>query len=133
MHDSGERQQFETGAVRDTATDKPRLELISPFALHRLGDWLAEGARKYKDRNWELGIPIARCVASLLRHTEAYLAGDTEEDHMAACMCNSMFILHYEEMIKRGVLPASLNDLPNYNQPTTTQKDADGAQSSNAS
>ena len=110
---SGSEQTFCTGAVRDSGS-KPRMELISPFAMRRLGDWLRLGADRYADRNWEKGIPICRCVASLLRHTFAYLAGDTSEDHMAACMCNAMFILHYEEMIKRGVLPADLDDRPNY-------------------
>jgi hypothetical protein len=114
MHDSGERQEFDTGAVRDTAGDKPRMELISPFAIRRLGTWLGLGAKKYADRNWEKGIPITRCLASLLRHAEAYLAGDSEEDHMAACMCNAMFILHYEEMLKRGVLSRELDDRPRY-------------------
>jgi hypothetical protein len=120
MHDSGERQEFSTGAVRDCAAGKPRLELISPFALRRLGDWLAAGARKYQDRNWESGIPITRCLASLLRHAEAYLAGEDDEDHMAAVMCNAMFIMHYEDMIARGVLPADLDDRPCY-QPNDNQ------------
>jgi hypothetical protein len=114
MHDSGKRQHFGTGAVRDTADDKPRMELISPFAMRRLGEWLRLGAIKYSDRNWEAGMTITRCLASLLRHAEDYLAGDNTEDNMAACMCNAMFILHYEEMIRRGVLPKELDDRPDY-------------------
>ncbi len=114
MHDSGERQQFLTGAMRDTAADKPRMVLISPFAMRRLAHWLTIGAKKYEDRNWEKGIPITRCLDSLLRHVEAYLAGEDNEDHLAAAMCNVMFILHYEEMIRRGVLPAELDDRPRY-------------------
>ena len=27
---------------------------------------------------------------------------------------NAMALIHYEEMIERGVLPAELNDMPNY-------------------
>jgi hypothetical protein len=114
MSDSGSRQAFTTGAVRDAAPDKPRMELISPFAMLRLGNWLRIGAQKYADRNWEKGIPITRCIASLLRHVEAYLAGDQSEDHPAAAMCNAMFIIHYEEMIRQGVLPENLDDRPNY-------------------
>ena len=117
MHDSGERQQFATGAVRDTAGDKPRIDLISPFALRRLGTWLELGARKYKTRNWEAGMPISRCVASLCRHIESYKAGDKDEDHLAAVMCNASFIMHYEEMIARGVLPGDLDDMPEYKAP----------------
>jgi hypothetical protein len=44
---------------------------------------------------------------------------------MAAVMCNAMFIMHYEEMIKAGVLPASLDDMPSY-VPMVTPK-LDGA------
>jgi hypothetical protein len=35
MKDSGERQQFEGGAQRDTATGKPKMGLLSPYA-HKL-------------------------------------------------------------------------------------------------
>ena len=114
MHDSGNRENFSTGAVRDTADDKPRPDLISPFALLRLGEWLRLGAEKYDERNWERGIPIQRCIASLYRHLLAYQAGENDEDHMAAIMCNAMFVIHNEEMIADGVLPAELDDMPEY-------------------
>ena len=114
MHDSGDRQQFESGAVRDVAEDKPRPDLVSPFAMTRLGEWLRLGAIKYLDRNWEAGMPISRCVASLYRHLMEYQKGSGDEDHMAAIMCNAMFILHYEEMIQLGVLPVELADMPQY-------------------
>jgi hypothetical protein len=114
MHDSGERQTFTTGAVRDTAGDKPRPDLFSPFALNRIGDWLGIGAKKYDERNWEKGMPISRVIASLMRHLLAYMMGKKDEDHMAAVATNAMFILHYEAMIERGVLPKELNDMPNY-------------------
>jgi len=114
MDDSGHRQEFATGAVRDTAEGKPRPDLVSPFAMRRLGAWLEQGAAKYSEHNWERGIPIARCLASLYRHLLAYQAGDSDEDHAAAIMCNAMFIIHMEEMINRGVLPADLDDRPRY-------------------
>jgi len=114
MNDSGARETFATGSVRDTAADKPRPDLISPFAEARLGEWLRKGAAKYAERNWEKGQPFTRVVASLRRHLMAYQMGRTDEDHMAACMCNAMFLLHYEEMVARGVLPKELNDMPQY-------------------
>lgn len=114
MHDSGQREQFGTGAVRDTADDKPRMGLISPFALRRLGEWLRLGAKKYAPRNWEKGMPFSRVVDSLERHVQAYKAGDCGEDHLAAIMCNAMFLAHYEEMIERGRLDCELNDMPDY-------------------
>ena len=38
VKDSGNREHFTSGAVRDTADDKPRPDLISPFILtiHKL-------------------------------------------------------------------------------------------------
>ena len=114
MKDSGERQQFSTGAVRDTAEGKPMLSLISPFAMRRLGHWLTLGARKYAPRNWEKGMEFSRVLDSLERHLQAYKAGDADEDHLAAILCNASFLAHYEEMIARGVLPAELDDRPDY-------------------
>jgi len=115
MTDSGKRQSFGKGmAIRDTADDKPRPDLISPFAEERQGHWLRMGAAKYAERNWERGMPFSRCVASLKRHVMCYQQGKRDEDHLAAIMFNAMALIHYEEMIERGVLPASLNDMPVY-------------------
>ena len=114
MNDSGKRQEFATGAVRDTADDKPRPELISPIALRRLAQWLGDGAKKYKARNWEKGIPLSRTLASLLRHLNAWQLGETDEDHLAAVFCNAMFLIHTDDMVTRGMLPCKLNDMPDY-------------------
>lgn len=114
MHDSGQRESFSTGAVRDTAEGKPRPDLISPHANGREGAWLAKGAEKYKERNWEAGINISRCIASLSRHLNAYKLGKTDEDHMAAIRTNAGFILHYEEEIKAGRMDPTIDDMPKY-------------------
>lgn len=112
---SGLEQSFGEGmAVRDAATNKPRPDLISPFAEERQGQWLRMGAERYAERNWEGGMPFTRCIASLKRHLMQYQQGKREEDHLAAIMFNAMALIHYEEMIERGVLPATLNDMPNY-------------------
>ena len=113
MHDSGERQTFETGAVRDS-DDKPRPDLISPYAQMRKGEWLRQGAKKYNERNWEKGMKFGRCIASIFRHLLQYMMGWTNEDHLAAIAVNAEFLMHYEKMIELGQLPASLNDLPQY-------------------
>jgi hypothetical protein len=42
--------------------------------------------------------------------------GRTDEDHLAAIAVNAQFIMHYEAMIERGVLPPSLDDMPKYEQ-----------------
>lgn len=113
MEDSGKRQEFETGAVRDS-DDKSRPDLISPYAQMRKGEWLRQGAEKYTERNWEKGMKFGRCIASIFRHLLQYMMGWTNEDHLAAIAVNAEFLMHYEKMIELGQLPASLNDLPMY-------------------
>ena len=124
MQDSGKRETFSTGAVRDSAEGKVRPDLISPFATERLSEWLRLGAEKYAPRNWEAGIPLSRCTASLCRHLLKFQQGATDEDHVAAILCNAMFIAHTQEMCKRGVLPESLLDMPDY-RPSNVHRNGD--------
>lgn len=114
VKDSGKRDSFETGAVRDVGELKGAYELISPLFIRRLALHLEKGANKYEPRNWEKGMPMGRTMQSLLRHSYQYLEGDRSEDHLAGIACNIMFLIHYEDMINRGKLPPQLNDLPNY-------------------
>ena len=114
MEDSGKRKEFGTGAVRDSAEDKPRPDLISPYAQWRKGEWLRLGAIKYAERNWEKGMQFSRCIASIFRHLLQYMMGKTNEDHLAAIAVNAEFLMHYEKMIEMGKLPATLDDMPHY-------------------
>ena len=116
MEDSGKREQFTTGAVRDTAEGKSRPDLISPYAQLRKGDWLRLGAEKYAERNWEKGMSFSRCIASVCRHLFQYMMGKINEDHLAAIAVNCEFLMHYEAMIEKGLLPKELDDLPKYEQ-----------------
>lgn len=106
LPDSGQREQFSTGAVRDIQTGKGRYDLITPYGLQRLALHYERGAAKYADRNWEKGIPVSRCFSSAVRHLFQYLAGDRSEDHLAAAAWNIMAIMHFE-----AVLPEMI-DLP---------------------
>lgn len=81
--------------------EKTRLDLISPIAIEELGKVLTFGARKYSARNWEHGISWTRCIGALLRHTFAYLRGETKDpetglSHMAHALCEAMFLVHFE-------------------------------------
>ena len=119
VHDSGKREEFSTGAVRDVANLKPRPDLISPFFLMRLGTHLRKGAAKYSEWNWAKGIPSSRCYASCMRHLMAYAMGETDEDHLAAAAFNIMAIIHNEETAGsvRLIPPAEdgrLNDMPRF-------------------
>lgn len=117
IKDSGQREEFSSGAVRDTADDKSRPDLISPFFLHRLGFHLARGAKKYSEWNWAKGIPSSRCAASLHRHLNAWERGETDEDHLAAAAFNLMAIIHNEEVCGKDVylsVTDSLHDMPRF-------------------
>lgn len=95
--DSGKRQQFDTGMVRDTQENKPRYDLIPICSLKRLADLYARGAIKYDDNNWQKGQPYSRAYASLFRHIIGWREGDRSEDHLAAVAWNAFALMYYEE------------------------------------
>ena len=106
VKDSGQRRTFETGAVRDMAEGKGRCDLLPACALLRLSKHYEAGAKKYKDRNWEIGIPISVMVDSGMRHLLKYLDGQTDEDHLAAAAWNILGAMWMEEK------KPELQDLP---------------------
>jgi hypothetical protein len=114
VKDSGKRQEFKTGSVRDTNIGKGRYDLISPLMLQRLAKHFENGAVKYGDRNWEKGQPLSRYFDSAIRHLYKHLEGQRDEDHLAAAIWNVGAMIHTEELIERELLPKELNDLPNY-------------------
>src|SRR5687767_12531052 len=99
VKDSGERQSFVTGAVRDVQKGKGRYDLISTKALRRLAKHYENGAVKYGERNYEKGMPISRFLDSAMRHLVALLEGDKSEDHAAALMWNAAGFIHIAELI----------------------------------
>lgn len=116
IQDSGKRQKFSTGSVRDTRDGKGRFDLISPFAMRRVAKHYEGGAVKYGDRNWEKGQPIMRYLDSAERHINdlkaALLLGEQTEDHAAAIIWNMISYIHTEEMLKINRLPIELDDRP---------------------
>lgn len=120
INDSGKRQSFDTGSVRDTDGDKPDYTLISHHANTREAIHLVKGAGKYGRRNWELGQPVSRFLASAFRHLEQFRSGKRDEDHLAAVRFNVDGIMHMEEEVALGNLPQELLDLPFYKKETKT-------------
>ena len=112
LKDSGTRDSFSTGAVRDGASMKGRFDLTPWHAQFRLALTFEKGAAKYADRNWEKGIPMHRFVDSGLRHFEKYKAGWRDEDHLAQAAWNAMCAIETEYRAVRGILPSTLLDLP---------------------
>lgn len=89
--DSGERQQFSTGMVRDVSGDKPRYDLLDLPMLKRWAELMARGSKKYGANNWRLASTeqeLNRFKESALRHMFQWLEGDTTEDHPSAILFN---------------------------------------------
>lgn len=91
--DSGLRQVFESGMVRDVQTDKPRYDLIGWGwkLIKRWAELVGRGAVKYGELNFEKACTeeeMLRFRASALRHTIQWYMGETDEDHAAAVCFN---------------------------------------------
>ena len=111
LQDSGVRQEFSTGSVRDTREGKGRYDLIAMYALFRLARHYENGAIKYGDRNWEKGQNLSRYLDSAMRHLCKYIAGSRDEDHLAAVAWNVFAYMETEHRIEAGLLPKELNDI----------------------
>lgn len=113
VKDSGVREEYANGFVRDTEDGKsdltaalallyerpdlaklitrPGFDLLPREALERWADHMAKGAEKYGADNWRQArgpIAVARFLRSLVRHVAQYLTGDRSEDHAAAVCFN---------------------------------------------
>lgn len=112
IKDSGNRREFESGAVRDIQEGKGRMDLLPACAIIRLSKHFENGAKKYEERNWEKGIPTHSFIDSAIRHLMKYLDGATDEDHLCAAAWNCMCCMWTEE--KRPDLidiPSRLNQV----------------------
>lgn len=100
MKDSGDRQTYESGMVREPSADKPRFDLLVPEGipyedqiLTRFALLLGKGAHKYSERNWEQANSmeeVDRMKASAFRHFMQWYTGEDDEDHAASVMFNIM-------------------------------------------
>lgn len=97
VKDSGKRQEFDSGMVRDTQEGKvDYINIRFGPMFDRWATHLTAGRVKYPDvapgvPNWTLaaGVPeYIRARESAARHFEQWLRGDTDEDHAAACFFN---------------------------------------------
>lgn len=85
-----------TGCKLDT--EKPRMDLIDPYAEEQLAKVLTFGAKKYADHNWRKGIAMSRLIAACHRHLNAINRGEDNDaetglPHAAHIMCEAMFIV----------------------------------------
>ncbi len=97
IHDSGQRQEFAGGMVRDTDVGKVQWHRVAAGPLlRRWAEHLSRGAGKYPDvmpgmPNWMLAAgedEYQRFRASAFRHFMQWWAGESDEDHAAAVLFN---------------------------------------------
>lgn len=92
-------------------SEKPRMDLLDPWALEGLAAVLTFGANKYDSWNWAKGIHYSRLVASLERHLGAikkgeYIDGESGLPHIDHLGCNWHFL---SALMKKG---QDWDDLP---------------------
>lgn len=92
VNDSGKRQQFDSGMVRDVTEGKVdyTLALDGPM-FERFAAHMTAGAKKYDARNWMKAsgdAELERFKQSAFRHFMQWLRGDVDEDHAAAVFFN---------------------------------------------
>lgn len=97
IKDSGKRQSFASGMVRDVQTDKIEYtRVLDGPMLERWAAHLTKGAKKYPDvapgvSNWTLAAgeeEYRRFLESAMRHFIQWINGDRDEDHAAAVFFN---------------------------------------------
>lgn len=102
--DSGDRTEFETGAVRDMHAGKGRFDLLPWYGIFCVALRSEEGAIKYGERNVDKGIPQKSLIDSAFRHLVRYWYGETDEDHLAAAAWNILWAIenkkYHPEMIE---------------------------------
>lgn len=108
--DSGQRESYPSGMVRDTREGKGRYDLVGTVGLRRLAGVYERGASKYNAWNWTKGGAYSRFADSAKRHMDKYLDNELkglaqDEDHLAQAAWNLFSLMHMEE------LHPELNDL----------------------
>lgn len=106
IQDSGNRREFETGAVRDIQEGKGDMVSIPWEAILRLSVHYENGAKKYERWNYRKGIPVSSFIDSACRHLAKYQCGMDDEDHLAAAAFNVL-----GAMLMENTMPEMI-DLP---------------------
>lgn len=92
LKDSGKREAFASGMVRDVQNEKTLYSLAFDGPMfERYAKHLTAGARKYSPRNWMKASgqeELERFRESAIRHFVQWLQGNVEEDHAAAIFFN---------------------------------------------
>ena len=115
LKDGGPKQTFSTGAQKEDSKQiegKGAYDLLPTIPIRRVAEIYRKGALKYQNWNWVRGIPLSRFLDSAKRHLDQFAEGQEDEDHLHQAIWHLMGLSHTQEMIRRGILPSELNDLP---------------------
>lgn len=112
INSSGSKDQFFTGAQRDSSQGKGAPYMIPIIALRQLAQHYESGGKLYGALNFHKGMPLSRLYDSATRHLWSWAEGKTNENHLAAALWNISVAIWTEDQIKSGKLPKELSDLP---------------------
>ena len=96
IKDSGERREFSTGAKRDMAAGKGRMDVLPWAAIMEVSKHCENGALKYGEHNVDKGIPTHSFCDSAARHLAKYLDGWEDEPHLLAAAWNLLWAIQME-------------------------------------
>lgn len=125
LKDTGERNTFDSGAMREPKKGHGRYDLLpgiaiatvmtatggeplAPLGIRAAAEIYEAGSIKYADRNWEKGLPLQSFLDSGLRHMYKAVAGMDDEPHLAMALWNFLCFVHTDILIKNGVYPETL-------------------------
>ena len=103
IKDSGKREEFSGGMVRDTTEGKINWSLIADGPMmKRWAEHLTSGAKKYATRNWmkaEGQAEFDRARESAFRHFIQWYRGESDEDHASAVFFNINEVEYVKEKL----------------------------------
>ena len=105
IKDSGNRREFDSGALRDMEGNKGRMDLLMWQGIIELSKHCEQGAIKYGPNNVDKGIPFSSLIDSGARHLAKFIAGEDDENHLVAACWNLMWALEF------SITKPELNDL----------------------
>lgn len=91
--DSGERREFSTGAVRDMAAGKGRMDLLPWAGIMEVAKLCEAGAEKYGEHNVDKGVPTHSLIDSASRHLAKYQDGWVDEPHLVQAAWNLLWAI----------------------------------------
>lgn len=112
IKDSGDKEAFATGSVRDKQAGKGAFHLVPTWVVWLVSRVYEGGAIKYEARNWEKGQPLSQYIKSAENHLAKLKMGLRDEPHASQVIWNMFGYIFTAVLIKLGRRPGSLSDMP---------------------